>query len=127
MSSGVYPTWHRTKLRKPLPHEKPLGGDTILRVYVLVTRHECPKTGYKLRCACPGTLIVVRDGHYSYGRYYVTCSAHGTRTYYGDQEKAIKAAKDCSFCRECRAAVVRYSKCPSCGAPERGCVLCETR
>lgn len=112
----------------------------LIGAYVLVLDCNCNErySTYRL-CHCPGIDIRVYDGRITgeeriEGRYYVTCSAHGTRTYYpggyhGEHyfDKAYPAqdaAKTCTFCRECRALYLERSKCPMCGKKGRGCAMC---
>lgn len=115
----------------------------LIGAYVLVLDCTCSEKGggghYHL-CHCPGIDIRVYDGRITgeeriEGRYYVTCSVHGTRTYYRGQyhgiaqhgtsaAPALDAAKTCTFCRECRALYLERSKCPMCGKKGRGCAMC---
>lgn len=132
----MFQQWRRTRIRPAFPEEAaPFKARGATRVFYLVPRHYCqhrrrgrPEVHQRLWCLCTGTLIVVWDGYQTgraipRGRYYVTCDKHRTVTHYG-RAAAIAAAKDASFCTECRREFLQTSPCNLCGAKTRGCAMC---
>ena len=125
--SNFYPYTRRTRVRRMAAADRPgYGVAGALRSYLLILQHRC----HDRRCRCPATAIAIWDqGAESVRglRWLVTCDTHGTRAFYGRLEAASIAARDCSFCPECRRALLRNSRCSMCGAPTRGCAMCLPR